>query len=703
MILRRINAGAIMLVLFGLVAAGWRADEISLFATSRPAAARSLSFPFGQCMGNLYLEPESGWDWNLEAVRPEAEGQYLGAAQGDVLVPGGRNVKLFVRLALSPRESAKFLAQNPQAYQLTITDRTRKDPDDLSGLSQLDPNDLSWLSVGTEMYLRAGAEPRIFEPIRRLTDLQILSLQSSGITDEGLEYLRPLRSLRGLELTQAGITQRGLAVLKDLPNLEYLQLNSGLTDAGLKQVAQVSNLRWLSIIDGKMWGPGLAELAKLPRLERLCILHSRARLLDRHIKCLEGLTQLKSLTLWANGCDTLTDASLASIGKLRNLEELYFIRTMPKFTSAGVTHLKDLKKLRKVNFAQAWLNTTGELSGDLIAGQLAANHPNLESIKRISFLSTEGIKTLATLRNLKCLHVTLKDQKQDYYGPTGISHLSGLSSMKELHISTGNSLSDADLASLEPLVRMRDLFIRSTSVTDRGFASIAKLEKLENLTVSSFSVLGGTGISKSGLNQLNALPNLRFLQVHAWGNPAQTDPADELILDLSGLKKMKDMYLSGLPLRDGDLAFAKHLTLLENLNVSSDPNSTLRGAVFRHLRELPELTRLSVHGLSDCTGQDLAHLNRLPKLRTMYLSGMITDAALASLTGPVSLESIYIDTDEPISKQTTDDFTKSHPLLEYIHISELPKFQARPNAAPKPARVNQPRINRRTQQSRRRR
>ena len=269
-ICKRIDAAAIMLVLFGLVA-GLRADEINLLMPSQPpAATRVLSFPSGQCMGNLYLEPESGPGWDPKGVCLHGEWEYLNAAQGDVRVPEDRNIKLWVHLALSPWESAKMRAQNPQAHQLTIADRTRKDPDDLSGLSELGPNDLFWLSVGTEMYLRTGADPRIFEPISHLTGLRMLSLFTSGITDEGLEHLRSLRSLRGLELWQASISNRGLAVLKDLPALEYLSLNTGLTDADLKQVAQLSNLRWLRIVDGNIWGPGLAELAKLPRLERLC-------------------------------------------------------------------------------------------------------------------------------------------------------------------------------------------------------------------------------------------------------------------------------------------------------------------------------------------------------------------------------------------------------------------------------------------------
>lgn len=687
----RIEAGAIMLLLFGVVA-GLRADEITLLMPNQPpGVTRVLSFPSGQCTGNLYLEPESGPGWDPKCVRLYGEWEYLSAAQGDVLVPEDRNVQLGVPLALSPRESAKLRAQDPRAHQMMIAGRTRKDPDDLSGLSELDPNDVFWLLVYTSMYRRAGTDPRIFEPISHLTGLRRLTLNLTGVTDEGLEHLRPLRSLRVLELTESSIGSRGLAVLMDLPALVYLNLNTGITDAGLKQVGQHPNLRWLKIRTGNIWGQGLAELVNLPRLERLCI-HGPGPISDRHIKYMEGLTQLKSLTLWGSACNQLTDASLASIGKLKNLEELYFIRTIPRFTVAGVAHLKRLKNLKKVDFAQAWIGPTGAYYGDEVVWQLAAL-PNLESIKGISYLSAEGMKTLTTFRNLKCLGVALKDRGQGYYGPTGVSHLAGLASLEELYISSGDAFSDADLACLEPLGRLRDLFISGQNVTDRGLASIGKLKQLESLNL-------GCSVTCSGLNQLKGLSNLRSLQVSARGNAAKTDPADELMLDLSGLKKMKDMNLSGLPLQDSDLAFIEHLPLLENLNIYTN---SLTGAFLRHLRKLPELNHLYVSRLSGCTGEDLAHLNGLPKLRRLTVKGDITDTALASLTGPLCLESLNVDTDEPIQKQTVTDLAKSHPVIEFIRINELPKVQTRPVSTPKRTRVSQPRVNQPTQQNRRRR
>lgn len=651
---------ACVLILLGPVA-GLDAEEASsLTPRLSVGPTRTLSFPAGEWVGNLFLEPEAGMKWDAKGVRPDHVWEYFSPAQGDVRVPDGRNTLLVVGLALSLREEAKLRAENSWAHQQTIADRTRKDPEDLSLLSALDPNDLFWLMVNSPMYLRAGTKPQLLEPIRHLTGLRMLSLNSVGLMETGLEHLRSLRSLTGLELTQFPLGSRGLAVLKDLPNLEYLSLNTGLTDTGLKEVAQISSLRWLSIIDGRMWGPGLGELAKLPRLERLCIQQSRGQISDRHVACLEGLRNLKSLTFWSEGCNPLTDASLSSIAKLKDLEELHFIRVMPRFTAAGVAHLKALKRLKTIDFGLVWGGPPGQQYGDEIARQVAAMS-QLESVEGLGYLSDEGLKTIATLSNLKCLGIALKDRHQNYYGPTGLSHLANLRSLEVLRIQTGDPLSDADVAGLEPLQNLKDLLLAGSCVGERGLASIGRLRRLERLDVDV--------LTRSSLNHLNGLANLEYLQVHGpWDERAGLAEADEGTLDLSKLKKLKDLNLTLLPLKDGDLAFLRHLTSLENLMIQ--PTTPVEGASLRHLGGLPELNRLFVTNLSNCSGGELVALNQLPKLRSLTLIGDVTDESLASLTGPFSLESLRVDTDHPIGRQTVTNLKASHPLMEYIHINK---------------------------------
>jgi hypothetical protein len=682
---QRNDVAAFSLVLLGLVGSLHAAGITPSAPKSPPTATKTLSFPASPCTGNLYVEPEPGMNWDVIGVRPRGGEEYLSAAQGDVRVPGNRKVRLVLILSLHPAEAARLRAENPWAYQQTVADRIRKNAADLSGLMKLEPNDLYYLEIGSETYQRTGVSPEVFVPLGHLTGLEMLGLHSSGITDEGLQHLRALHSLKGLELTQFSITTRGLAVLKDLPALEYLSLNTGLTDAGLKEVAQISGLRWLNIAGGRMWGPGLAELSKLPRLERLCFWGARGggTIHDRHMKYLEGVKQLKSLTL--QDVDDLTDASLASVSKIENLEELYFVKAAPKFTPAGVAHLRDLKNLKKVDFSGAWISPAGVQYGDEVARQVATM-PQLESIEQIGYLSPEGIKTLATLQHLKSLHLILKDRHQGYHGPTGLSHLASLPSLEKLVIQSDDPLLAADLASLEALTRLKDLYIFTVAgVNDQGLAVLGKLKQLERLQVNF--------AARSGLNHLNGLSNLQYLNVGAWSAAPKTAGADELTLDLSGLTKLRELYL-GVPLHDDDLAFLGRLPSLENVMIDAD--SSLTGASLQHLRGLPKLDVLRIRGLSNCTGRDLTCLSDLPNLRELQITGNITDVALGSLAGPPRLNSLVVETDNPIHKETVAELAKSHPGIEYIHINRLPPASTKPVGPRTRPGTDQPRTDRRT-------
>lgn len=680
------TVGLVTCVLAGAVGAA----EITLFEPAvRGTGTRVLHFPPDECVGNLWAESVPAWD--PKCVRPNCDLGRACAARGDVTVPADRAVELVVRLRPRPEDLVGLSARERWTYQMGMANRTRVGPEDLAGLSGLGPNDLYWLIISASVP-RRDADGLLLEPIQRLTGLQMLTLEGTGVTDKGMERLRALRSLKALLLVgERSVGSAGLAVLKDLPALEYLDLYTGVTDAGLKEVAQADSLRWLQIRTGGFWGPGLAELARMSRLERLC-LWGDVPITDRHIAYLERLTQIKGLTLWGSACDNLTDASLAAIGKLKNLEELYFITTSPRFTPAGIACLKDLKKLRKVDFSGAWLIPEsigyGREYGDEAMRQLAAVLPDLESIEGTGMLSAAGVKALATFRHLRVVDLTLKGRRYDYHGPTGFSYLSGVGSLEELRVN-GEDLSDADLTCIESLDHLKVLSITSAEVTDRGLASLRKLKQLEKLWLDA-------RVTRGGLNQLNDLGHLRVLSVGIHPNVRPRVGVDELTLDLSGLQNLKDLRLGGLPLQDADMAFLTQLRHLESLNIYAP---SLAPSSLRYLGGLSELKRLSVWGLVRPTDQDLAPLANLANVKDLSLAGEIPDTALSALGGPAGLQSLTVHTSEPIRNQTVLDLKQRLPTIEYIRIMEpLPQ----PAASSERARVSPPGRNRPAAQPRRR-
>jgi len=655
------------------------------------AATKILHFPSNQCLGNLHIEnhhplspyfnpgsdPSLPFGLNPKLISLGNVSEFAGRAQGDVAVPADKNITLGIVLRLRPGDSTKLsmLSRNFLQNRYSVDD-----PDDLSGLSGLGPNDLYKLTL-VSLVSRRDVGKRVLEPLSRLSGLQILCLSGTGVTDEQMEHLKSLSSLKALELhREYSVGYTGLAVLKELPALEYLDLETGLTDAGFKHLAQLQNLRYLKIQMGMIWGPGLAELARLPRLERLC-LWGRTGLSNRHIRNLEGLIRLKSLTL--RGTDyRLTDTDLESIGRLTGLEELYLIQIATNFTAAGIAHLKSLTNLRKVGFASTQISDAG-------VRHLAAL-PNLEAIEGLQF-NSENTKNLASFENLKSLKVSL-EVPQGQSAPTDISNIAGLKNLEELIID-GRQLSDEDLSCIESLSSLKKLSFMGQVVTDKATASIGKLKQLEYFKLYLSSV------TKSGLNQLGGLTNLRVLDVSV--HPNSRASAEQVRLDLSGLTNLNTLELSGFSLQDADLMSLAGLNNLEWLRLQ---NESLSEDSLQHLKNLSGLKTLYINKVSCPTGSGLEYLAGLNKLTSMTLQGRIRGAALGRLTGLDALRTLRILTDEPIRTQTISNLRRRLPAIEHIHIKKLTQISRpvnRESRAPRP--VAPPRINRQTSGTHRRR
>ena len=320
---------------------------------------RVLHFPRDRYVGNLYAEDpclgstyaELGRDLSLpygldpRHVDLGGDWDFLGFARAR---SGARRSEHPIdRHAGVRKEDVRRLAAEPPLKVKTcVTDRCLESPLDLSGLSLLEPNDLYCLFLRPRPEDGCGSVPP--GAIRRLTGLKILQLHNTGATNKGLECLRELRSLRAIEIfSEPSLGNECLAVLKDLPHLEYLDLDAIATDAGLKYLGQSPSLRWLRI---RTQGPGSRPGGTGPSAPAgTSVPLGHTPLSDWHIQYLEGLTHLKSLTLWGKAAEGLTDASLASIGRLTGPGRTALCRWSGpiQFTPKGVACLKSLKNSRR--------------------------------------------------------------------------------------------------------------------------------------------------------------------------------------------------------------------------------------------------------------------------------------------------------------------------------------------------------------------
>jgi hypothetical protein len=91
--------------------------------------------------------------------------------------------------------------------------------------------------------------------------------------DADLPRLRERTQILLLDLTESRITDSGLELIASLPRLERLYLTSvvHVTDSGLRHVTKCQSLRELCILDTSVTDEGIGHLKGLKNLERLRI------------------------------------------------------------------------------------------------------------------------------------------------------------------------------------------------------------------------------------------------------------------------------------------------------------------------------------------------------------------------------------------------------------------------------------------------
>ncbi|MHC4528201.1 MAG: leucine-rich repeat domain-containing protein, partial [Planctomycetota bacterium] len=235
-------------------------DKEVVEARSRP---RVLHFPRDRSLGRIVIRDadtngqpqtfrEVGNSWSLHA-------EYLGEAQGDVVIDAGKRVGLFV---------------NEPAGR------------DLSALTRLKPNDLYFLMLPSSansssmryvtkltglrvLYLARNITDSGMRNISELKSLERLTL-SEKIGNAGLRQIAKLPSLRGLYFQQTKITDEGLAMLSGLSTLEELTLyGRHIGDAGLVHVTKLPSLRFLILAGENFSDAGLVHLKDVPSLKIL--------------------------------------------------------------------------------------------------------------------------------------------------------------------------------------------------------------------------------------------------------------------------------------------------------------------------------------------------------------------------------------------------------------------------------------------------
>jgi len=101
------------------------------------------------------------------------------------------------------------------------------------------------------------------------SQLAVLNLARTKVTDEGLKSIEGLSNLRRLHLENTHVGDAGLSHLKNLTSLEYLNLyGTQVTDSGLSQLEGLKNLKALYLWQTKVTPAGVESLKKaLPKCQ----------------------------------------------------------------------------------------------------------------------------------------------------------------------------------------------------------------------------------------------------------------------------------------------------------------------------------------------------------------------------------------------------------------------------------------------------
>ncbi|HQU42955.1 MAG TPA: hypothetical protein PK867_09085 [Pirellulales bacterium] len=219
---------------------------------------------------------------------------------------------------------------------------------------------------------------------------------------------------------------------------------------------------------------------------------------------------------------------------------------------------------------------------------------------------------------------------------------------------------DADVAPLGVLPRVRSLTLTGGKVTDEAMKTVARLQALEELQLAGVfvthkglaelrrlprlrSLVGPLGLDDRALQEIGALTNLASLWIDGgfaldYRLPASRQLAEELA-HLRGLTQLEELAFTGMPVDDDDLAFLENLPRLKRLWLY---NLNITDAALRHLRRLERLEELVLRE-TKVTGSDFQELRGLAQLRKLDLTcAPITDDGLRHLAAFTSLESLSL-------------------------------------------------------------
>jgi internalin A len=281
-------------------------------------------------------------------------------------------------------------------------------------------------------------------------------------------------------LTPIAITDAGFAHVAKCKKLQRLTLSSlhplQGTDDALKSLVGLSELRHFQYGVTPFTDAGLANLAPLANLEELW-LDFNSHLGDG---CLDTIGQLKNLRVLRFHGAPITDSGIAKIKELTNLEDLQLGKG--KVGDAALANIGSFTKLKTLDLQHTRVTDAGM--------------PHLKQLKlhwlclHNTAVSSKGLTAIADMTEMKQLHLAytrvddagldivsrMKDLESCDLSATRVSRegVRKLASLKRLYLLRLNELpiTDADVALLTSMKGLKHVELNHTQVTTVGFQQL---------------------------------------------------------------------------------------------------------------------------------------------------------------------------------------------------------------------------------------
>ena len=151
------------------------------------------------------------------------------------------------------------------------------------------------------------------------SQVELLSLRRTMITDSGMTFLVAFKRLRSLYLDNTSITDAGLANLRNLRDIETLSLSGDkITDRGLELLECLTKINELNLSRTEITDAGVKHVATLRRLERIDL--GETSIGDETLKGLAGIKGLRDLAI---DHTKVTDEGVAYLIGLDKLEYIH--------------------------------------------------------------------------------------------------------------------------------------------------------------------------------------------------------------------------------------------------------------------------------------------------------------------------------------------------------------------------------------------